>query len=47
MVNTNPHPLDRFRAIAAPSNMPAFAHVFDCHADDPMVRPVAERCQIW
>jgi putative endopeptidase len=47
MVNTNPHPLDRFRAIAAPSNMLPFAHVFDCHASDPMVRPAAERCQIW
>jgi putative endopeptidase len=47
MVNTNPHPLDRFRAIAAPSNMPAFAQAFDCHAGDPMVRPAADRCQIW
>jgi putative endopeptidase len=47
MVNTNPHPLDRFRAIAAPSNMPGFAQAFDCHAGDPMVRPTAERCQIW
>ena len=47
MVNTNPHPLDRFRAIAAPSNMPAFAQAFDCHAGDPMVRPAAEMCQIW
>jgi predicted metalloendopeptidase len=47
MVNVNPHPLDRFRAIAAPSNMPAFAQAFDCHPGNPMVRPPAERCQIW
>ena len=45
LVNTNPHPLDRFRAIAAPSNLPWFAEAFDCHAGDPMVR--SEQCQIW
>ena len=47
MVNTNPHALDRFRAIAAPSNMPAFAQAFDCKEGDSMVRPSAIRCQIW
>jgi putative endopeptidase len=45
MVNTNPHPLDRFRAIGAPSNLPFFAKAFSCKAGDPMVR--AENCQIW
>jgi len=47
MVNTNPHPLDRFRSIAAPSNMPWFAQAFDCHAGDPMVRAEDVRCKIW
>lgn len=47
MVNTNPHALDRFRAIAAPSNMPAFYKAFDCQEGDAMVRPAAIRCQIW
>jgi putative endopeptidase len=47
MVNTNPHPLARFRAIAAPSNMEEFARAFDCKAGDTMVRPPAIRCQIW
>ena len=47
LVNTNPHPLDRFRAIAAPSNMPAFAQAFDCKGGDDMVRPAGSRCQIW
>ncbi len=47
MVNTNPHALDRFRAIAAPSNMPAFYKAFDCQEGDAMVRPAAVRCQIW
>ena len=45
MVVTNPHPLDRFRAIAAPSNMPQFEKAFGCRAGDPMVR--VDRCQIW
>jgi putative endopeptidase len=45
MVNTNPHPLDRFRAVGAPSNLPEFAKAFSCKAGDPMVR--AEACRIW
>ena len=47
IVNTNPHPLGRFRAIAAPSNMPEFARAFDCKEGDAMARPPAIRCQIW
>jgi putative endopeptidase len=47
MVNTNPHPLARFRAIAAPSNMPEFARAFDCKEGNAMARPSAIRCQIW
>ncbi len=47
IVNTNPHPLDRFRAIAAPSNMPEFARAFGCQEGDAMVRSSAMRCQIW
>ena len=47
MVNTNPHPLARFRAIAAPSNMPEFGRAFDCKAGEAMARPSAIRCQIW
>jgi len=43
--NTNPHPLGRFRAIGALSNIPEFAAAFGCKAGDPMVR--AERCLIW
>jgi putative endopeptidase len=47
MLNTNPHPLARLRAIAAPSNMPAFVQAFGCKEGDAMVRPAAIRCQIW
>jgi len=47
IVNTNPHPLGRFRAVAAPSNMPEFARAFGCKDGDAMARPAAVRCQIW
>jgi putative endopeptidase len=45
IVNTNPHPLGRFRAIAPASNLPEFARAFSCKPGDPMVR--AEVCEIW
>ncbi len=45
MTNTNPHPLGRFRAIGAPSNIPEFAAAFGCKTADPMVRET--RCLIW
>ena len=44
-VKVDPHPAAQFRAIAAPSNMPAFAAAFGCKPGDPMVR--AEQCRIW
>ena len=47
LVKTNPHPLDRFRAIAAPSNMEWFAAAFDCKPGDAMVRPPDQVCRIW
>ena len=47
LVNTDPHPLPRFRAIAAPSNLSEFAQAFGCKEGDPLVRPAANRCQIW
>ena len=46
-VKTNPHPLDRFRAFAAPSNMAAFWQAFGCKAGDPMVRTGDQVCRIW
>jgi putative endopeptidase len=47
MLNTNPHPLGHLRAIAAPSNMPAFSQAFGCKEGDALVRAAALRCQIW
>ncbi len=47
IVNTNPHAPGEFRAIGAPSNLPAFAAAFQCKAGDPMVRADDKRVVIW
>ncbi|MBS0591522.1 MAG: M13 family metallopeptidase [Proteobacteria bacterium] len=46
-LNTDPHAPGRFRAIAAPSNMPAFAQTFSCKAGDAMVRDGDTQVRIW
>jgi putative endopeptidase len=46
-LNTDPHAPANFRAIAAPSNMPAFAQAFSCKAGDPMVRADDKQVVIW
>ena len=43
--NTNPHPLPKFRANGAVSNMAEFAKAFGCKRGEPMVR--ADACKIW
>jgi len=46
-LNTDPHAPGQFRAIAAPSNMPAFAQAFSCKAGDAMVRGGEAQVKIW
>ncbi|MGN8199323.1 M13 family metallopeptidase [Salinisphaera sp. RV14] len=46
-LNSDPHSPMRYRAIGAPSNMPAFARAFDCKPGDRMVRPKDQRVEIW
>jgi putative endopeptidase len=46
-LNTDPHAPGPFRAIAAPSNMPAFAQAFSCKAGSPMVRGDDVQVKIW
>ena len=47
IVNSNEHAPDQFRAIGAPSNMPAFAAAFQCKPGDKMVRSGDKQIQIW
>lgn len=46
-LNTDPHAPAPLRAIAAPSNMDAFAHAFQCKPSDPMVRTGDKQVKIW
>ncbi|WP_256647141.1 M13 family metallopeptidase [Thermomonas paludicola] len=46
-LNTDPHAPANFRAIGAPSNMPAFAQAFSCKAGDGMVRDAGHQVVIW
>ncbi|WP_424819491.1 M13 family metallopeptidase [Salinisphaera sp.] len=46
-LNSDPHSPMTYRAIGAPSNMPAFARAFDCKTSDKMVRPESKRVEIW
>ena len=47
LLNTDPHAPGQFRAIAAPSNMPAFAQAFACKTGSPMVRSADTQVKIW
>jgi endothelin-converting enzyme/putative endopeptidase len=47
MVQGDPHPIAKFRVIGPFSNMPAFAAAFGCKKDSAMVRPPADRCEVW
>lgn len=46
-LNTDPHAPNALRAIAAPSNMPAFATAFQCKPGDAMIRPADKQVKIW
>ncbi|MBW8367708.1 MAG: peptidase [Arenimonas sp.] len=46
-ITVGPHSPGMFRAIGAPSNLPAFAQAFSCKPGDKMVRPEADRVVIW
>jgi putative endopeptidase len=47
LLNADPHAPAKFRAIAAPSNMPAFAEAFQCKSGDVMVREGDKQVKIW
>lgn len=45
MVQSDPHPVSKFRVIGPLSNLPEFQKAWSCKADAPMVR--ANRCEVW
>ena len=47
MVQTDPHPIAKYRVNGPLSNLPAFQAAFKCNADAPMVRKATERCEVW
>lgn len=44
---TDVHAYDKFRVNAILSDLPEFAKAWMCPLDAPMVRPPADRCEIW
>ncbi len=46
-LKTDPHAPADFRAIGAPSNLPAFAAAFQCKTGDAMVRADDKKVAIW
>jgi endothelin-converting enzyme/putative endopeptidase len=47
MVQSDPHPVAKYRVIGPVSNMPEFQAAFSCPAGAGMVRPPAARCEVW
>jgi len=47
MVQTDPHPIAKYRVIGPLSNLPEFREAWSCKADAPMVRPADQRCEVW
>jgi putative endopeptidase len=46
-VSTDPHSPAQYRVNGPLSNVPAFATAFSCKDGSKMVRPAADRCQVW
>ncbi len=47
MVQTDPHPIAKFRVIGPLSNLPEFQNAWSCKAGSAMVRPESKRCDVW
>jgi putative endopeptidase len=46
-LNTDPHPIAKFRTIGTLQNSPEFHRAFNCKLGDPMVRPPEKQCMLW
>jgi putative endopeptidase len=47
MVQTDPHPIAKYRVIGPLSNLPEFQKAFGCQSTAAMVRPPDKRCEVW
>jgi endothelin-converting enzyme/putative endopeptidase len=47
MLQSDPHPVAKFRVLGPLSNLPEFQQAFSCKADSAMVRPADKRCEVW
>jgi putative endopeptidase len=47
MVETDPHPIAKFRVIGPLSNLPEFQSAWSCKAGAVMVRSAETRCEVW
>jgi putative endopeptidase len=47
MVQSDPHPIAKYRVIGPLSNLSEFQKVWSCKADSVMVRPEGKRCEVW
>lgn len=47
MVQSDPHPIAKYRVIGPLSNLPEFQSAWSCKADAAMVRPAGKRCEVW
>jgi putative endopeptidase len=47
MVQSDPHPIAKYRVIGPVSNLAAFARAFSCKPDAAMVRSDKDRCEVW
>ncbi|MBV9086994.1 MAG: M13 family metallopeptidase, partial [Acidobacteriaceae bacterium] len=47
MVQSDPHPVAKYRVIGPLSNFLPFQRAFSCKEESTMVRPVSHRCQVW
>jgi putative endopeptidase len=47
MMQTDPHPVAKYRVIGPLSNLPDFQKAWSCKSDAAMVRPEGKRCDVW
>ena len=47
MVQTDPHPIAKYRVIGPLGNLPEFPKAFQCKPDAAMVRPADKICEVW